>query len=114
MDGDGDAVARAASCASWPPGWVSPSGCASRAAPATRCPAPTRAADAILFPVAWPSPGGSCRWRRWRWGARWSPPGLGGSGEYLRDGENALLFKARDADALAAAVRRLAGDLPER
>jgi phosphatidylinositol alpha-1,6-mannosyltransferase len=36
--------------------------------------------------------------------------GRGGSGEYLRDGENALLFDAGDASALAAAVKRLAGD----
>jgi glycosyltransferase involved in cell wall biosynthesis len=36
--------------------------------------------------------------------------GRGGSGEYLRDGENALLFEAGDPAALAAAVRRLAGD----
>ena len=36
--------------------------------------------------------------------------GRGGSGEYLRDGENALLFEAGDPDALAAAVDRLADD----
>jgi glycosyltransferase involved in cell wall biosynthesis len=36
--------------------------------------------------------------------------GRGGSGEYLRDGENALLFEAEDPEALAGAVRRLAGE----
>jgi glycogen(starch) synthase len=36
--------------------------------------------------------------------------GRGGSGEYLRDGQNALLFEAGDAGALAGAVTRLAGD----
>jgi glycosyltransferase involved in cell wall biosynthesis len=36
--------------------------------------------------------------------------GRGGSAEYLRDGENCLLYEAGDAAALAAAVRRLAGD----
>ena len=36
--------------------------------------------------------------------------GRGGSGEYLRDGENCLLFDAGDAAALAEAVRRLAED----
>jgi glycosyltransferase involved in cell wall biosynthesis len=36
--------------------------------------------------------------------------GRGGSGEYLRDGENALLFEAGDAAGLAAAVTRLARD----
>ena len=34
--------------------------------------------------------------------------GTGGSGEYLRDGENALLFPPGDPAALAAAIRRLA------
>jgi glycosyltransferase involved in cell wall biosynthesis len=37
--------------------------------------------------------------------------GTGGSGEYLRDGRNALVYEPRDdPGALAAAVRRLAGD----
>jgi glycosyltransferase involved in cell wall biosynthesis len=34
----------------------------------------------------------------------------GGSREYLRDAGNCLLFEADDADGLASAVRRLAGD----
>jgi glycosyltransferase involved in cell wall biosynthesis len=36
--------------------------------------------------------------------------GRGGSGEYLREGENALLFDAEDPAALAAQVTRLAAD----
>ena len=36
--------------------------------------------------------------------------GRGGSAEYLRDGENCLLFDPGDAGALAAAVERLAAD----
>jgi len=37
--------------------------------------------------------------------------GTGGSAEYLRDGENALIYSPRNsAEALAAAIRRLAGD----
>ena len=36
--------------------------------------------------------------------------GRGGSAEYLRDGENALLFDAGDPLALAAAVSRLGDD----
>jgi glycosyltransferase involved in cell wall biosynthesis len=36
--------------------------------------------------------------------------GLGGSGEYLRDGENCLLAPPADPGALAAAVRRLRDD----
>ena len=36
--------------------------------------------------------------------------GRGGSSEYLRDGENCLLFEADDAAALATALRRLAAE----
>jgi glycosyltransferase involved in cell wall biosynthesis len=37
--------------------------------------------------------------------------GRGGSGEFLRDGENSLIYEPTDDPAaLAAAVRRLAGD----
>jgi glycosyltransferase involved in cell wall biosynthesis len=36
--------------------------------------------------------------------------GRGGSSEYLRHEDNALLYEAGDADALAAAIRRLAHD----
>jgi len=36
--------------------------------------------------------------------------GRGGSGEYLRDGENCLLFDAGSPGALAEAVTRLAED----
>jgi glycosyltransferase involved in cell wall biosynthesis len=36
--------------------------------------------------------------------------GRGGSGEYLRDEHNCLLFDADDPEALAAALGRLAGD----
>jgi len=36
--------------------------------------------------------------------------GRGGSAEYLRDGENCVLFGAGDPEALAAAVRQLGAD----
>jgi glycosyltransferase involved in cell wall biosynthesis len=36
--------------------------------------------------------------------------GRGGSGEYLRDGDNALLFDAEDPEALAHQITRLAND----
>jgi glycosyltransferase involved in cell wall biosynthesis len=36
--------------------------------------------------------------------------GRGGSGEYLRDGENCLLFEAGDDKALAEVLDRLASD----
>ena len=41
-------------------------------------------------------------------GRRPAATGRGGSGEYLRDGENCLLVPAERPDALANAVRRLA------
>jgi glycosyltransferase involved in cell wall biosynthesis len=40
--------------------------------------------------------------------------GTGGSAEFLRDGDNCLLFPKDDHAALAAALRRLAGDCPLR
>jgi glycosyltransferase involved in cell wall biosynthesis len=36
--------------------------------------------------------------------------GRGGSAEYLRDGENCLLFEAGDSESLASALRHLAAD----
>src|SRR5690606_1504630 len=36
--------------------------------------------------------------------------GVGGSGEFLVDGENAVLYAAGDPEALAAAVVRVSGD----
>jgi glycosyltransferase involved in cell wall biosynthesis len=40
--------------------------------------------------------------------------GTGGSGEYLVDGSNCVLFRAGDPAALAAAIERLAADDPLR
>ncbi len=68
------------------------------------------AADAILFPVEWPEPWGLVPLEAMSVGRPVIATGTGGSGEYLRDGENCLLFPPGDAQALAACVRRLAGD----
>lgn len=68
------------------------------------------AADAVLFPVTWDEPWGLVPLEAMAHGAPVVATGRGGSGEYLRDGENALLHPAGDAGALAAAVRRLADD----
>lgn len=68
------------------------------------------AADAVLFPVTWDEPWGLVPLEAMAHGVPVIATGRGGSGEYLRDGENALLHPAGDAEALAAAVRRLAAD----
>jgi glycosyltransferase involved in cell wall biosynthesis len=68
------------------------------------------AADALVFPVAWDEPFGLVPLEAMARGLPVLATGRGGSGDYLRDGENCLRFAAGDAAALAAAVRRLAGD----
>ena len=70
------------------------------------------AADVVLFPVLWEEPWGLVPLEAMGIGRPVIATGRGGSGEYLRDGENSLLVPAGEADAIAAAVRRLA-DSPE-
>ena len=67
-------------------------------------------ADAVVFPVIWEEPWGLVPLEAMARGRPVVATGRGGSGEYLRDGENALLFDAEDASALARAVARLAED----
>jgi glycosyltransferase involved in cell wall biosynthesis len=67
-------------------------------------------ADVTLFPVRWEEPWGLVPLESMAKGRPVVATGSGGSAEYLRDGENCLLFEAGDAEALAAAVRRLAED----
>jgi glycosyltransferase involved in cell wall biosynthesis len=76
--------------------------------PADRVAGAYAAADAVLFPVTWPEPWGLVPLEAMSVGRPVVATGTGGSGEYLRDGENALLAAPGDAAALAAAVRRLA------
>lgn len=66
--------------------------------------------DAVLFPVTWDEPFGLVPLEAMAVGRPVVATGTGGSAEYLRDGENCLLVPRSDATALAAAVRRLAGD----
>ena len=67
--------------------------------------------DAVLFPVRWEEPWGLVPLEAMAVGRPVVASGTGGSAEYLRDGENCLLFSPRDSAAeLAAAVTRLAGD----
>jgi glycogen(starch) synthase len=68
------------------------------------------AADAVLFPVRWQEPWGLVPLEAMGRGRPVVATGTGGSGEYLRDGENCLLATPGDPDALAAAVMRLAGE----
>ena len=73
-----------------------------------RLPAAYAAADAIVFPVIWEEPWGLVPLEAMGMGRPVVATGRGGSAEYLRDGDNCLLFPAGDAAALAAALERLA------
>jgi glycosyltransferase involved in cell wall biosynthesis len=68
-------------------------------------------ADAVLFPVRWEEPWGLVPLEAMAVGTPVVATGRGGSGEYLRDGENALVLgrEAGPAD-FAEAVHRLAAD----
>lgn len=68
------------------------------------------AADAVLFPVRWDEPWGLVPLEAMGTGRPVVATGRGGSAEYLRHGENCLMFAAGDAEGLAEAVRRLADD----
>ena len=79
--------------------------------PREELPATYAEADALLFPVRWVEPFGLVPLEAMACGTPVIASGRGGSGEYLRDGENCLLFDADEgAAALAGRVRRLAED----
>jgi glycosyltransferase involved in cell wall biosynthesis len=67
-------------------------------------------ADAVLFPADWAEPWGLVPLEAMAVGRPVVATGVGGSAEYLRDGENCLLHAPGDASGLAACVRRLAED----
>jgi glycosyltransferase involved in cell wall biosynthesis len=69
-----------------------------------------RSADALLFPVRWEEPWGLVPLEAMGCGCPVVATGRGGSGEYLRDGQNCLLAPPRAPAALAGAIRRLAND----
>jgi glycosyltransferase involved in cell wall biosynthesis len=71
-------------------------------------------ADAVLFPADWSEPFGLVPLEAMAVGRPVIATGAGGSAEYLRDGENCLLVGRGDADALRAAIERLAADAPLR
>jgi glycosyltransferase involved in cell wall biosynthesis len=66
--------------------------------------------DVVVFPVVWEEPWGLVPLEAMALGRPVVATGRGGSAEYLRDGQNALLFQAGDPRGLAAAVSRLAQD----
>jgi len=68
------------------------------------------AADAVLFPIRWEEPWGLVPLEAMGIGRPVVATARGGAATYLRDEENALLIPSEDPQALAVAVRRLAGD----
>ena len=82
-----------------------------RRAPGARSPRPTPPAMRSCSRSPGASRGASCRSRRWPPGGRWSPPAPGAARPSTSMHErNCLQFAPEDADGLAAALRRLAGD----
>jgi glycosyltransferase involved in cell wall biosynthesis len=69
-----------------------------------------RAADVVVFPSEWEEPFGLVPVEAMACGTPVVATGVGGSGEFLVDGLNAVLFPAGDVEALAAAVRRVVTD----
>jgi glycosyltransferase involved in cell wall biosynthesis len=67
-------------------------------------------ADAVVFPVLWAEPWGLVPHEAMACARPVLATGTGGSAEYLRDGENCLLFAPGDAGQLADRLVRLAGD----
>jgi glycosyltransferase involved in cell wall biosynthesis len=67
--------------------------------------------DVVLFPSEWAEPFGLVPLEAMARGTPVVATGTGGSGEFLHDGENCLLFPPGDPSALAEAVSRLAGDI---
>jgi glycosyltransferase involved in cell wall biosynthesis len=78
--------------------------------PRAELPAAYEHADVTIFPVIWEEPWGLVPLESMALGRPVIATGRGGSGEYLRHEDNAVLYEAGDADALAAAVKRLAHD----
>lgn len=78
--------------------------------PSDRIAAAYAAADAVLFPVTWLEPWGLVPLEAMSSGRPVVATATGGSAEYLAHEDNCLVVPPGDARALAAAVRRLAGD----
>jgi glycosyltransferase involved in cell wall biosynthesis len=68
------------------------------------------AADVVLFPSEWPEPFGLVPLEAMACGRPVVASGTGGSGEYLEDERNCLLFAPGDPESLAAAIARVGAD----
>jgi len=66
--------------------------------------------DVVVFPSIWDEPFGLVPLEAMACGTPVVGTGAGGSGEFMTDGVNCLLFPAGDATALRDALRRLAAD----
>jgi len=73
-----------------------------------------RRADVLIFPPVWSEPFGLVPVEAMACETPVVATGTGGSGEFLTDDQNCLLFPAGDVEALAGVLRRLAGDGPLR
>jgi glycosyltransferase involved in cell wall biosynthesis len=69
-----------------------------------------RAADLVVFPSEWPEPFGLVPLEAMACGTPVVATGTGGSGEFLDDGVNCLLFTPGDPESMAAAITRVAQD----
>jgi hypothetical protein len=73
-------------------------------------PAAYAAADAMIFPSLWAEPFGLVPVEAMACDTPVVATRVGGSAEFLHDGVNCLAFPSGDSEALAATLRRLAGD----
>lgn len=73
-------------------------------------PAAYAAGDLFVFPSEWAEPFGLVPVEAMACGTPVAATGVGGSAEFLRDGENCALFRAGDPEDLARVVRALAAD----
>src|SRR5213076_2573694 len=67
-------------------------------------------ADCLVFPSRWQEPFGLVPIEAMACGTPVVATGTGGSGEFLRDGYNCVVFHAGESRSLAAAIQRLHDD----
>jgi glycosyltransferase involved in cell wall biosynthesis len=69
-----------------------------------------RSADVVVMSSEWPEPFGLVPLEAMACGTPVVATGTGGSGEFLDDEVNCLLFTPGDAESMAAAISRMAAD----